>query len=156
LKLTSEPGDYIGQGRSATMTAPAWRLLPNFSNAPDSVTPSFETVDTTNFTRWTVWLGAPKGKALHLGTYANAERAAFRTGPTPGIDVFGDGRGCNHTYGSFTVSKVTMDQQGNVQSFEATFEQHCESPTAPALRGYVRFGTAASDQQARLDTQPLG
>ena len=146
LRMTSEPGDYIGQGRSTTMGGPAWRLLPNVSSESDTVTVSFETVDTTHFTRWTVWLGAPRGQALRPGTYLNAQRAAFRTGSTPGIDVFGDGRGCNNVYGSFTVTKVSFDQQGTVQSFEATFEQHCESPTAPALRGYVRFGTAATDQ----------
>jgi hypothetical protein len=156
LRMTSEPGDYIGQGRSATMGGPAWRLLPNVSSESDTVTVSFETVDTTHFTRWTVWLGAPRGQALRPGTYVNAQRAAFRTGATPGIDVFGDGRGCNNVYGSFSVTKVSFDQQGKVQSFEATFEQHCESPTAPTLRGYVRFGTAATDQQAGLEHPSLG
>jgi hypothetical protein len=156
LKLASEAGDYIGQGRSATMTRPGWRLLPNVSDTSDTVTVSFETVDTANFTRWTVWLAAPRGQVLHPGTYVNATRAAFRADSSPGIDVSGDGRGCNNVYGSFTVTKVTIDQQGKVQSFEATFEQHCEQPTAPALRGYVRFGIAASDQQARLETRWLG
>ncbi|HXN58577.1 MAG TPA: superinfection immunity protein [Candidatus Angelobacter sp.] len=156
LSMTSQPGDYIGQGRSTTMTAPAWRLLPNVSDTSDTVTVSFETVDTANFTRWTVWLAAPRGQVLHPGTYVNATRAAFRADSSPGIDVFGDGRGCNNVYGSFSVTKVTMDQQGKVQSFEATFEQHCESPTAPALHGYVRFGIAASDSQALLETRSLG
>jgi len=156
LKMTSEPGDFVGQGRATTMTKPAWRLLPNVSSGPDSVSVSFETIDTTNFARWTVELAAPKGQALHPGTYLNATRAAFRAAGSPGIDVFGDGRGCNNVYGSFSVTKVTMDPQGAVQGFEATFEQHCEQPTAPALRGYVRFGIAASDQQARLETRSLG
>jgi hypothetical protein len=156
LKMTSEQGDYIGQGRSMTMTHPGWRLLPNVSDTPDTVTVSFETVDTAHFDRWTVWLAAPRGESLHPGTYLKAERAAFRKGSTPGIDVSGDSRGCNIVYGTFTVMKVSFDRTSKVQSLEATFEQHCESPTAPALRGYVRFGTAASDQQARLDTRPLG
>jgi hypothetical protein len=156
LTMTSAPGDFIGQGRSTTMTKPAWRLLPNVSSGPDSVSVSFDSVDTTNFARWTVELAAPQGQSLHPGAYLNATRAAFRAAASPGIDVFGDGRGCNNAYGSFSVTKVTMDPQGRVQSFEATFEQHCEQPTAPALRGYVRFGTPASEQQARLGTRPLG
>ena len=155
LNMTSQQGDYIGQGRSTTMTPPAWRFLANQANGPDTVTVSAETVDPTNFVRWTVWLAAPRGQSLHPGTYVNATRAAFRTGPAPGIDVFGDGRGCNNVYGSFTITKLTMDPQGNVLAFAATFEEHCEQPTAPALRGFVRVGPVDSEQQAQLQPRPL-
>ena len=156
LSMTSQPGDYIGQGRSRTMTPPAWRFLANQANGPDSVTVSVETVDSANFTRWTVWLAAPRGQSLQPGTYVNATRAAFRTGSAPGIDVFGDGRGCNNVYGSFTVTQLTLDQQGNVLAFAATFEQHCEQPTAPSLRGLIRVGAVKTDQTASVKSRPLG
>ena len=147
LSLTSDAGDYIGQGRSLVMTEPTWRFLANQANGPDSVTVSVETVATANFVRWTVWLAAPRGQSLHPGTYSNAVRAAFRTGSAPGIDVFGDGRGCNQVIGSFTVTRITAEAEGHVTGFEASFVQHCDSPTAPALRGVVRFGAAGSEQQ---------
>src|ERR1700737_3557731 len=81
----------------------------------------------------------PGGHELQGGPYVNAEREASRTGSAPGIDVSGDGRSCNKAYGSFTVTQVTIGHSGKVLSLEATFEQHCESPGAPALRGYVKF-----------------
>jgi len=56
----------------------------------------------------------------------------------------------------FALLNLVVDSQGNVQSFEATFEQHCEQPTAPALRGYVRFGSAGSSQQAQLQSRSPG
>jgi len=160
LSMTSQPGDFIGQGRATTMTQPTWRFLANQANGSDSVTVSVETVATENFVRWIVWIAAPRGQSLHPGTYSNAERAAFRTGSAPGIDVFGDGRGCNNVYGSFAVTKLTVDQQGNVQRFEATFEQHCESRTAPALRGFIRIGSDPQPESAGLPAgyrlSPLG
>ena len=160
LSLTSDAGDYIGQGRSLVMTEPTWRFLANQANGPDSVTVSVETVATANFVRWTVWLAAPRGQSLHPGTYSNAVRAAFRTGSAPGIDVFGDGRGCNNVSGSFAVTKLTVDQTGNVQSFEARFEQYCESRGAPALRGFIRIGSDPQPESAGLPAgyrlSPLG
>ena len=139
LRIASEPGDLIGRGQSMTMVGPAWRFVPNGSEWPDTVYIAFDASDSTTFARWSVWLAAPRGQELHVGTYVNAEREASRTGSAPGIDVSGDGRSCNKAYGSFTVTQVTIGHSGKVLSLEATFEQHCESPGAPALRGYVKF-----------------
>lgn len=142
LNLTSQPGEFIGRGKSMTLTPPAWRFSAAPMNGPDSVIVTVESTDSSNFVRWTVWLAAPGSQALHPGTYLNARRAPFR-GAAPGIDISGDGSGCNNIYGSFVVNKLVVDSQGNVQVFDATFEQHCESPTAPALTGLIRYGVGA-------------
>lgn len=146
LSLTSQPGDYIGQGKAMTMTPPAWKFSAAQMNGPDNVTITIESTGSSNFTQWTVWLAAPRGQVLGTGSYNNATRAAFRSGSSPGIDVFGDGRGCNNVYGSFVVKALVVDSQGNVQAFDASFEQHCESPTAPPLQGTVHFGGVAQTQ----------
>ncbi|ALG12484.1 hypothetical protein AOZ06_41490 [Kibdelosporangium phytohabitans] len=86
-----------------------------------------------------VTLAAPRGKAFTAGTYVGAQRAAFRDNTAPGIDVVAHGRGCSNTYGSFTVHRVEYGSNGAPAVLVADFEQHCESPGAPALRGSVTY-----------------
>jgi hypothetical protein len=151
LSMTSETGDYIGQGQSRVLAPPTFRFFAAEQNGPSSITITVESNasgNALNFVRWTVELAAPRDTALKVGAYLDAQRAAFRTGAAPGIDVFGDGRGCNQVFGSFTITRLTVDAQGTVQQFEASFEQHCESATAPALHGYVRFGVPSDTQTA--------
>ena len=78
-------------------------------------------------------LGAP----LAVGKYDNAERAPFATPGHPGLDVSGDGRGCNKIQGSFEVFAISWSVS-ILKSFTATFEQHCDG-IKPALRGCVHY-----------------
>jgi len=78
------------------------------------------------------------GKPLLPGTYTGAQRAAFTDPNHPGLDVFGNGAGCNEVSGQFTVVEMTSTPPGDagfpfpppsiptVTSFTAYFEQHCE------------------------------
>jgi hypothetical protein len=138
MSLTSERGDYIGQGRSITVASPSWRFRATYFG-PDTISIMAD----SGTTLWTVDLAAPRGRPLRAGAYNNAERSAFRTGSAPGIDVSGESRGCNQDSGSFTVKTVTIGSGGQLAAFEATFEQHCEGG-APALRGSVRFAATAT------------
>lgn len=132
LVLNSQPGDYIGGGQS-------WQY--------DQVTASFSTssdgsmITTTVWPSdggwWTVQLAAPPGQPMGVGSYEGAVRASFRPAGSPGIDVYGMGRGCNQTVGRFDVTEVTFGPSNYVVSFSATFEQHCEYEGAPALYGEV-------------------
>lgn len=139
FSFTSEPHDYIGQGVSESFSRPSARFLVSSPSA-DYVTVTVQT-DTEN---WTIQLAAPHGQTLQPGTYAQAERAAFRTGSAPGLDVSGDGRGCNTVFGSFTISQVVFDQRGQLWALRATFVQHCEFADAPALQGAISYGLPAS------------
>ncbi|HYY59341.1 MAG TPA: carboxypeptidase regulatory-like domain-containing protein, partial [Pyrinomonadaceae bacterium] len=59
----------------------------------------------------------------------------------PGLEIAGDGRGCNTLTGSFTVHEVTLDYSGSspkVLTFAASFEQHCEGGPA-ALIGTLYY-----------------
>ncbi|HEX3782520.1 MAG TPA: hypothetical protein VHX38_22880 [Pseudonocardiaceae bacterium] len=131
--FTSAPGDYIGGGQSASYVAPA----ADITESGNTNELSFD-VNSGN-DDWTITLAAPVGEPFYPGTYLNAQRAEFRTGRAPGIDVWGDGRGCNTDYGQFTVYQVAFDASGNLTTFEAAFQQHCESPTAPVLSGTIRY-----------------
>jgi uncharacterized repeat protein (TIGR01451 family) len=68
-------------------------------------------------------------------------RWPFQTSIQPGLDVSGDGRGCNTLTGKFLVLDATYVGT-TVQSFAANFEQHCEGQTIP-LYGAIRFNSTA-------------
>jgi len=126
--MTSEPGDYIGQGQSYSFTAPA---DPIQFGAMDwgEVRVSLPTGDF-----WMVRLSAPGGAALVPGDYENATDDIGN--PTyPGLWVTGAGRACDAS-GRFTVLSVTYGPFGYVESLHATFEQRCGVATA-ALRGEI-------------------
>ncbi|HSR98178.1 MAG TPA: hypothetical protein VLM79_14065, partial [Kofleriaceae bacterium] len=73
-------------------------------------------------------LGAP----LAPGVYENATRWPFNTEGHPGIDVFGNGRGCNKIAGRFQVHFFELQPDNHtVKRALITFEQHCEA--GPAL-----------------------
>lgn len=130
---TSEAGDYIGQGTTASYTS----RTATISAGGDAGYVRFRVM--TDDTWWDVELAAPQGEKLHPGVYRNAERAAFRTGRSPGLDVSGDGRGCNEVFGQFSVNQIETDDSGAVTVLDATYTQHCESATAPALKGVVKY-----------------
>jgi hypothetical protein len=70
--------------------------------------------------------------------YTGAQSAPFAAAGHPGIEIGGDGRGCNTIAGSFQIE--TLQASGTtLQSFTATFEQHCEAGTS-ALRGCIHVG----------------
>ncbi|MFF0190147.1 hypothetical protein [Streptomyces sp. NPDC005244] len=130
---SSKPGDYIGQGTTASYTPKTATI-----SAGGSAEYARFRVSTDD-TWWDVDLAAPQGEKLHPGVYRNAERAAFRTGRSPGLDVSGDGRGCNEVYGQFSVNQIETDADGAITLLDATYTQHCESATAPALTGVVKY-----------------
>jgi hypothetical protein len=138
LNLMSTPGDFIGQGHTVTLASPAWRFGAIYSS-PDSISITAR----SGLTVWTVDMAAPRGQPLLAGTYTKAERSAFRSPSAPGLDVYGDSRGCNQVYGSFTVTTTTLGSDGRIVAFAASFEEHCETLTAPALRGTVHFDASA-------------
>src|SRR3954462_946302 len=78
---------------------------------------------------------APNDQPLTVGTYTGATRFPFQAPTEPGLDVSGDGFGCNTLTGSFTVLEAVYDSNG-VVSFDATFEQFCG---VIPITGEVRF-----------------
>lgn len=133
LSLNSDPGDFIGQGQTIFLTP---------SNGTFSASQNFDSGVTINFFGgsqfWTLNFAAANHVPLTVGSYTGAARFPFQAFDQPGLSVTGDGRGCNTLTGSFTVLEVNYGTSGTIDSFDATFEQHCEGATA-ALRGEVRF-----------------
>jgi len=139
LYLNSQPGDYIGGGLQQTFTTANGTF--SVSNGPSTVNVAFNSADHSQW--WYLNFGSPKTIKFVRGQYVSAQRTPFR-GPTrPGIDVSGDGRGCNTDTGQFLVSDFALAADGTVARFAVDFEQHCEGGPA-ALYGSVRYNSAVS------------
>lgn len=134
LTFSGDSGDYISQGKSYSYSTGNGDALSVSSSTGSTVSIS---VNAYNGDWWTLDLDAPGTKVLAAGTYTAAHRYPFN-GTGPGLDLSGEGRGCNELTGSFTVIKAVFGPQGYVQTFDATFEQHCEGGST-AARGEVRI-----------------
>ena len=128
-----QPGDFVSPGlnllipQDGTFTAAR-----NFDNGVS--------VSVSAFDRWMLDFAAADNAALTKGVYANAQRYPFQAPGFSGLDIGGAGRGCNTLTGNFNVLQATYDIAGNVKSFAADFEQHCEGGV-PALLGSIRVNS---------------
>jgi hypothetical protein len=136
LTMTSDQGDYVGQGASYSYAVPST---------------TFDVQDNGNVVRvdtsvagspgdfWNFAFQAPSGQQLLPGTY-QAQRWPFQPSNLAGLEVFGQGRGCNTLTGTFTVLDATYGPYDYLESFNASFSQHCEGATA-ALNGEIEVTT---------------
>jgi hypothetical protein len=130
-------GDYIHPG-AATITQGMWSITSNMM-PPSDITVHVRPTQSTQGLWWDLEFGSAQlNQPLAAQVYENAERAAFASPGHPGIDIGGDGRGCNMISGKFQIETLTATG-ATVSSFTATFEQRREGGSA-ALRGCVHFG----------------
>ena len=87
-----------------------------------------------------IHLAAPPGQNLAVGTYLGATRAAFRAAGEPGIDIYGDGTGCNEVNGQFTVNEIAFTGP-LLTTFSASYSFTCPGSTAHAA-GEVRIASS--------------
>lgn len=84
---------------------------------------------------WTLSLGAPAGGVLAPGFYNNTTRFPFHPlyGPNAGLEMSGEGRGCNQSLGRFQIAELVITN-GLIQRLHVVAEQHCNysSPTLSA------------------------
>lgn len=139
LYMYSDPGDYIGQGQTYYYT-PADGSFTAQKNYDQGVSLSFNTPNYSHW--WYLDFAGANSQPLTVGTYTGALRFPFQ-GSAPGLNVDGDGRGCNTLTGTFTVLEVSYGTGNTIQSFDATFEQHCEGAT-PALYGEIRYNATVN------------
>jgi hypothetical protein len=152
LTLSSEPGDFVGQGmnfditydtaRGDTVSAQIRRRLTDGS--PAELLWVLDRPSTPQNEFALVFFGTDAlGIPIQPGSYPNARRADFAPPGFAGLDVSFQNRGSNQVFGSFTIFEVTFSADGSrILTFDAEFEQHSESPNAPALRGRFQFNIA--------------
>jgi hypothetical protein len=132
LYFKSASGDYIGQGEQRLLT-PADGVFAAQADGAGGLEVRFFGAGSSF---WVVSMAPPSGATLAPGTYESAAR--FSSPGGPGLDVSGEGRGCDIVSGRFTVHEVAFNDDGAVIAFAADFEQHCEAAPA-ALIGAVRY-----------------
>lgn len=134
MHFQSDTGDYIGAG-----VLKVWTL--DESNFSIGGTNAYLRVSVSGKGDW--WyldFRAPSNGHLAVGQFDNAERAPFVTGKAPGLEVDGDGRGCNTLSGRFEIKTLTWTESATVAEIDVVFEQHCEGMAA-ALRGELWMTT---------------
>src|SRR5438876_151081 len=100
LFLSSQVGDYIGQGAGRLITSAngTFTASRNFDNG---VNVDFDGSATGDF--WSLDFAALMGATLVPGVYEGATSWPFQAASSPGLSVYGDGRGCNTLTGRFVV-----------------------------------------------------
>ena len=127
--LDSEADAYVGDGQQLTFPAAQVQVSSRGSGTLAGNTARF--VVGVFPDQFEMWFATPAADAhFSVGTYTDVVR--FGASPdNPGLDVFGQGRGCNTVGGRFTVLEVAYS--GDViTSFAARFQMECESAGAAA------------------------
>jgi hypothetical protein len=135
LVMHSQPGDWVGQGMDQTFTTADGVFTPSI-NRRNGVSVNFNGGPHW----WYLDFAAPGNAPLAVGVYEGATRFPFHSPTKPGMDIAGEGRGCNELTGRFNVLEVEYGPGTVVQRFAATFEQHCEGGV-PALTGSIQVNS---------------
>ena len=142
LVMHSEPGDFVGGGRDYLIQKSDgdFMMRPHGLTAGQVDGVSLFFIGQTSF--WLVDFNVSRlGIPLRPGVYEGGQRYPFQEPGHPGLDIAGDGRGCNMLTGKFTIIEATFDYSfspPDVLTFAAQFEQHCEGGPA-ALTGTLYY-----------------
>jgi len=140
IEIESEAGDYIGQGKNYSYNETNADILYR-RNHDGGISVSIDSLpDSNDSFWWRLALAAPGDEEIKVGVYESAQRFPFQDVDKPGLDFSGSGRGCNSLSGSFEVYEVSYDEDGELESLNVEFEQHCEGKNA-ALKGTLVFNT---------------
>jgi hypothetical protein len=126
LDLSSDRYDPILQGKSYSYLAPPQRI---------DVTGGRYEVDIYAGP----WRLAISHRTLRPGHYRS------RLAPGRGIDLSGDGRGCDEASAEFTITRTRFDHRG-VKAISFSFAQHCEGGRS-AARGTFTYRRSPADHR---------
>jgi hypothetical protein len=138
LVMTSDPGDYIGQGQSWSYTTTNGSI--GVGGGRNGISAG---VDGANGDWWYLDFYPSSGDILASGSTYQATRYPFNY-PGAGMDISGNGRGCNTLTGQFTVNSISVGLDGALRYASISFTQHCEGGT-PALRGTLDYRVPTGD-----------
>ena len=133
LYLRGDNGDYITLGQTYYLNEAEGHLSAGGSPVGSAINLYFVSFDHFDF--WSAPLASPTYSRIEPTVFFDATRSASSS--NPGIDISGDGRGCNDTFGEFEVKELTY-AGSLVGSYHALFEQHC-GDVVPALHGEAWF-----------------
>lgn len=127
--LVSDPGDFIGSGRTELIT-------PNISAL--NVTTNLTAALRISVGEWRGdFVGIEGQTQLQPGYYGDLRKYPFNDTAKGGLNWFGKGRACNGVDGWFVVDSVSYSL-GQLTAIDLRFEQHCEGADA-AQRGVIHW-----------------
>jgi hypothetical protein len=144
VSYSSQAGDYVGAGKSGTVTASEASFSAAVGCRNNKVS---GWVNSSSFS-FLFTFSAPNGAPLTPGTYENAGRHGFQPAGQPGLDIDMNGLGCNSLSGRFTVQEALYAPDETVERFRVTFEQRCQNFTA-ALTGEIVLAAPPPDAARR-------
>ncbi|MDP2708512.1 MAG: CARDB domain-containing protein, partial [bacterium] len=146
IMTQSDSGDYIGQNKSWDFSSSNSSKI-TVSQATASV--AVFNIQDFNISNMSFEFGSEAGKILSPGLYTPAKRFPFRDSFN-GINISGDGRGCNTILGAFYVHEYAVSN-GTLQKAAIDFVQICEPKSSdinaavPKLYGSLRYNSGISD-----------
>ncbi len=153
LTMQSQPGDYLGLGKSYDFTSPSASFQVGGYDITDTNVVEIYLGQSADF--WKLAFKAPGTAKIVPGTYLNAARYPFQTNTQPGLDVNGDGRGSNTLTAQFTVLQAVFSAAGTIQHFDATWIIHSEG-APPTFSGELRYNYIAPSGVLSNDSDPEG
>jgi hypothetical protein len=126
--------DWVYSGPPLSATGGTWGVSAGADQATGMPNTLFFDIFGSAEGDWTADFSTSQlGTPIQVGNYPNAERAPFATVGHPGLDVGGQGRGCDGIVGQFTVLDIEAtpgDSEAGthptLHAFTATFQQSCE------------------------------
>jgi uncharacterized repeat protein (TIGR01451 family) len=145
--ITSDPLDFIGEGRTETYTQ-----VNSILTVRSETTGELGVGMNGNRQYGVTFKAMVPLTRVEAGYYPDAQRWPFGN-PALGMMTFGgDGRGCNVLTGWFVIDSITYS--GNdVTALDARFEQHCEGRPA-ASRGKIHWRSDDPTQPAGPQVPP--
>jgi hypothetical protein len=134
VTMYSDPGDYIGGGTQQEFD----NTNASFSGTVSTAGINLSVSGGTSGLAWSFVIDPPPGASFHVGYYPKVQRAPFRTAGYAGLDITGDGRGCNTDSGTIDIRDMAVSGS-TITRLDLLYEQHCEGGI-PALFGQVRIG----------------
>jgi hypothetical protein len=132
---TSDPQDFLGQGRSLSVTLQNATFRATVARAGGALQVFVQRTDVpssepTLFT--SLVIVAPTDRALSPGSYDIVD---LGTATAAGLSIGANGHGCNHVTGHMTVHAVAFSADlGTLKELRMSFEHHCEG-NLPGMRG---------------------
>jgi hypothetical protein len=133
ISMYSSKNEYIGQGSEKHYQKKIHCLHPVFECKTNVISLSAGGYD-FDFV-------APEGERLIVGEYYNATQLCFADNK-PGIDISGNGRGCNKIEGNFQVMAIDYDDDGAITKLAIDFIQYCDDiKLKRPLTGSIRYNS---------------
>jgi alpha-tubulin suppressor-like RCC1 family protein len=147
LRVVGQPGSGVGSGDFSSELGARFRWESTAKTLDvEILSPEGDS--------WRVGIGTAF-EETSVANYTRATRYPFQATTVPGLNVDGDGSGCNRSTGSFQIYVLERDVLSReVVRFAATFDQSCLNH--PPIHGELTLGGArVPDPRPTLEERPL-